>query len=431
MAVGRCRPTWLDVDLGACVHNLRQILERIRPRDVWPVVKADAYGHGAVRVAQALAREKVAGFCVATASEGRELRQNGISEPILVMATLTAGGTENPFEMVVEYGLSAAVPDATTASNLAEAARAMRVGPASVHLKIDTGMGRLGVSTDQAVGLAAAMRADPALAFDGLFSNLATADEYEEGATGKAFVSAQVDAFRHICAALGEEGNLPRIRTLANSAAVSHHPAAWEGMEFTGVRPGLAIYGASLTPDRPRLALRAAARWCTSISAVRRMPEGSTVGYGCDAVLARPSRIAVLPLGYHDGLPRSVGRNAEVLVRGRRVSLIGRISMDLALADVTDVSAAAAGDEVTIFGAASAESESVGRRESVYADTLATAVGASDGSRETLKPEVNPRRTTPSVEEYAAWAGTIPHEILSRVGTRVPRRYTEPEAGAS
>ena len=148
----------------------------MRPRDVWPVLKADAYGHGAVRVAQVLAREKVAGFCVATASEGRELRQNGVSEPILVMAPLAPGGDDDPFEAVVEYGLSAAVPDATTASRLAEAARKMRIGPASVHLKLDTGMGRLGVSTDQAVDLAAAMRAEPALSFDGLFSNLATAD---------------------------------------------------------------------------------------------------------------------------------------------------------------------------------------------------------------------------------------------------------------
>ena len=436
MSVSRCRPTWVEIDLGACVHNLRRIRERVSRREIWPVVKADAYGHGAVRVAQVLTREQVAGFCVATATEGRELRQNGIAAPILVMAGLSPGGRDDPFEMVVEYGLTAAVPDATTAERLAEAAHRLAIGPAAVHLKIDTGMGRIGVSTDQAVSLAAALRAEPALSFDGLFSNLATADSYRHDDPGAALVPAQIEQFRQVCRALEAESNLPTVRTLANSAGTCHHPSSWDNMAFTGVRPGLAIYGATLTPDAPCLALRPAMRWMTQIASVRRLPEGATVGYGCLTVLRRPSRIAVLPLGYHDGLPRALGAGAEVLVRGRRAPLIGRISMDLTLVDVTDVSAAAPGDPVVLFGAAPGSGEEGGGRDSIYADTLAAAVGAVvDGpnavphdGQDGAAGRAASRFSPPTVEEVAAWAETIPHEILSRVASRVPRQYVDSAA---
>jgi len=379
-----------------------------------------------------LAREQVAGFCVATASEGRELRQSGIATPILVMAGLSPGGTDDPFEMVVEYGLTAAVPDATTAERLAEAARRMTIGPAAVHLKIDTGMGRIGVSTDQAVALAAALRAEPALSFDGLFSNLATADSYRADDPGVALVPAQIAQFREVCTALETEGNLPKVRTLANSAATCHHPSSWDDIAFTGVRPGLAIYGATLTPDAPRLELRPAMRWLTEIASVRRLPEGATVGYGCVTVLRRPSRIAVLPLGYHDGLPRVLGSRAEVLVRGRRAPLIGRISMDIALVDVTDVTAASPGDSVVLFGGTPGSDEESGGRDSTYAGTLAAAVDAVAGQEPGERPKT-PRRSSrnfepPAVEEVAAWAETIPHEILSRVAPRVPRRYLDSAA---
>ncbi len=432
MAVSRCRPTWIEVDLGACVHNLRRIRERVSRREVWPVVKADGYGHGAVRVAQVLAREQVAGFCVATATEGRELRQNGIATPILVMAGLSPGGTDDPFEMVVEFGLTAAVPDATTAERLAEAARRMSIGPAAVHLKIDTGMGRIGVSTDRAVSLAAAMRAEPALSFDGLFSNLATADSYLPDDPGAAVVTAQIEQFRRVCSALEAESNLPKVRTLANSSATCHHPSSWDDIAFTGVRPGLAIYGATLTPEAPRLELRPAMRWMSEIASVRRLPEGAAVGYGCTTVLGRPSRIAVLPLGYHDGLPRVLGSRAEVLVRGRRAPLIGRISMDISLVDVTDVTAAAPGDAVVLFGAAPATGDESGGRDTTYAETLAAAVGAVAGDQGDVRQKTSTKATRrfspPAVEEVAAWAETIPHEILCRVAPRVPRRYVDSAA---
>lgn len=436
VSASHCRPTWVEIDLAACVHNVRRIRDRVGRREIWPVVKADAYGHGAVRVAQVLVREQVAGFCVATATEGRELRQNGVAIPILVMAGLSPGGADDPFEMVVEYGLTAAVPDATTAERLAEAARRMAIGPAAAHLKIDTGMGRIGVSTDQVLSLAAAMRAEPVLSFDGLFSNLATADSYRPEDPGVALVVAQVEQFREICRALEAESNLPKVRTLANSAATGHHPSSWDGIAFTGVRPGLAIYGATLTPDAPSFELRPAMRWMTEISSVRRLPEGATVGYGRGTVLRRPSRIAVLPLGYHDGLPRVLGSGAEVLVRGRRVPLIGRISMDITLVDVTDVTAAAPGDPVVLFGGTPGSDEGAGGRDAVYAETLAAAVGAVAGGRKLEQEdeqEETPRQASlqsapPTVEEVAAWAGTIPHEILSRVAPRVPRRYLDSAA---
>jgi alanine racemase len=426
----RCRPTRVEIDLASCVHNLEQLRERLPHREIWPVVKADAYGHGAAKISRLFERERVAGFCVATASEGRDLRLAGISLPILVMSGLAGGGDEDPFRMVVEYGLTAGVPDAVTAENLAAAARELAIGPAAVHLKVDTGMGRIGVSVDQAVPLAAALRAEPNISFDGLFSNLATADSYKHDDPGVEMVQAQVQQFREVCTALEKDANLPPVRTLANSAAIAHHPSSWDELPFTGVRPGLALYGATLTPDSPQMQLHPAMRVVTEISAIRRLPEGATVGYGTDSVLRRPTRVAVLPLGYHDGLPRRSGSQAEVLVRGRRAPLLGRISMDISLVDVTDVTAAAPGDPVTVFGEFIRDEEPGRASEETYADSLMAAMGATASDSGAVVGAAGRRRRPPRVEEIAAWAGTIPHEVLCRMGERVPRVYVGPESAA-
>ena len=165
-----CRPTVAEIDLGACVHNLRRLRDKVGAIDIWPVVKADAYGHGAVAVASALCAERVAGLCVATACEGRQLRQAGIEVPVLVMAGLAVSASEDAFRMVVEYGLAAGIQDATVGARLADTARELGIGPASVHLKVDTGMGRLGIVPDQVTHLARALADEPTLSFDGLFS---------------------------------------------------------------------------------------------------------------------------------------------------------------------------------------------------------------------------------------------------------------------
>lgn len=370
-----CRPTVAEIDLGACARNFARLQRQVGGQQLWAVVKADAYGHGAVPVAGCLQRAGVFGLCVATASEGRELRDAGLALPILVMATLTAGGAEDPFRMVVAHGLSAAVADATTARRLAAAASSAGAAPVPCHIKVDTGMGRLGCAPGDVVELARAIAADPALSLDGLMSNLGTAD----APPGDAHVAHQVQRFGEVAAALSAAGLSPKHRTLANSGALLHHPTTWSEPATTGARPGLALYG-GCPGFEPVM------RLATRIAAVRAQPAGSLLGYGRATVTQRPSRIGVLPLGYHDGLPRALGNRGEVSLRGRRAPIVGTISMDLTLVDVTDLPDAGVDDEVVVFG----EDGEGGLR----------------------------------VETVAAAAGTIPHELLCRVGPRVPRRWT-------
>ena len=424
MVVSPCRPTVAIVDVGAVVRNLRRLRDLIGTLDVWPVVKADAYGHGAVPVARALARERVAGFCVATASEGRQLREAGIVQPILVMAPPGEGGGQDPGRLCAEYGLSCAVQDAAEVAALSAASRALGVGPTPVHVKVDTGMGRLGVPPAEAVTLARAVAADPGVSLEGIFSNLASGDSVLEEDPGYAFAREQIALFREVVGALREECLLPAHRTLANSAALMHHPGSWQGEAFTGVRPGLALYGASLTPGLDPVELTPAMRLVTRIGAVRSLPQGVPVGYGLAFTTWRPTRVGVLPVGYHDGLPRALSDRGWVSVRGRRVPIIGRISMDLTLVDITDVSAARAGDEVVLFGAGEDAAPDQHARESGYAATLSAALAAVD---EVEQPgplgRFAPGRGPILVEEVADWADTIPHEILCRIGARVPRHY--------
>ncbi len=422
-----CRPTVAEIDLGACVHNLRRLRDKVGAIDIWPVVKADAYGHGATAVAGALCAERVAGFCVATATEGRQLRQAGIETPILVMAGLAASAPEDAFRTVVEYGLAAGIQDASTGARLADIARELTIGPVSVHLKIDTGMGRLGVLPDQVTHLARALADEPTLAFDGLFSNLASGDSFVASDPGFDFARQQIDILDQVCAVLEQDDILPVNRTLANSAGLMHHAESWRSPTFTGVRPGLAIYGASLTPGKGIVDLLPAMRLVTAVTAIRYLPKGVTVGYGMTATTYRDTRVAALPLGYHDGLPRSLSNRGWVAVADQRAPIIGRVSMDLTLVDVTDVPAVRVGDEVVVFGPAARRPRTDDEvRSEGYSDTLATAVAAADEDADRPPPAEPEADTTAhvSVEEVSEWAGTIPHEILCRIGSRVPRRYS-------
>lgn len=420
MSASVCRPTRVEVDLDAVVANFREIRRFARGSDVWPVVKADAYGHGAARVVRALRREPLAGFCVATATEGREVRTAGASQPVLVMGGLWEGGAVDAFGLVVEYGLSGTVQDLATAERLAEASREQAIGPASVWLKIDTGMGRLGALPTHAVELAAAVYDDPALSLDGLFSNLATADSTGD-TDGAAYVDEQLEAWRRVCAALEREGLLPRHRTLANSAGALQHPGTREHDSCTGIRPGLALYGATLNSGADPVELRPAMRLVSALGAVRDLPDGAYVGYDLTWRAARDTRVGVLPVGYHDGVPRALSNQGHVMVRGRRAPIIGRISMDLTLVDVTDVPGAREGDEVVLFGPAAraAEPESRDSQFAAMLEATMSAVEAAPGSgNRHLHGGIG-------VEEMAAAAGTIPHEILCRVGARVPRVYRD------
>jgi len=366
------RPTWAEIDLDALAHNLAAVRRRVGTRPVLAVVKADAYGHGAVGVARALVDEGVERLGVAIPEEGVELRRAGVRAPILVLG----GFAPSQAELVLQHDLVPALyrPDQVEALSRAAARRG---GVAAAHLKVDTGMGRLGVPAPEVPAFAALLGgAGGRVRVTGAFSHLAVADDPADP-----FTRRQIDLFQEAVAGLRARGLAPDEIHLANSAAIMDHPPAW----LTLVRPGLVLYGyppsAKVTPlpVRPVLSLR------TRIIYIKEIPPGATLGYGRTFVARHPMRVASLALGYDDGLPRLASNRGFVLVRGRRAPIVGRVSMDLTTVDVTGVPGAALGDEATVIGASGAES-----------------LGA---------------------DRVASWAETIPWEILCGVGSRVPRVY--------
>jgi alanine racemase len=366
------RPTWAEIDLDALAGNLAAVRRRVGSLPVLAVVKADAYGHGAVAVARALEAEGVESLGVALPEEGVELRGGGVRAPVLLL-----GGFAPPqADLVLDHGLTPAVfrPDQIEA--LAAAAR-RRGGRVGVHLKIDTGMGRLGVPASDVAAFAEALAAAaPTIELAGAYSHLAVADD-----PGDPYTRRQIELFEGSLGALRARGLRPAQVHLANSAAIIDHPPAW----LTLVRPGIVLYGyppsekASPFPVRPVLSLKSRIIYTKEIS------PGTSLGYGRTYVAPRTARIASLPLGYDDGLPRPAGNRGHVLVRGRRAPVVGRVSMDLTTVDVSDVPEAALGDEVVVIGRSGKE-----------------CVGA---------------------DQVAAWASSITWEVLCGIGARVPRLY--------
>ncbi len=367
------RPTWAEVDLDALTANLVAIRARVGPVPQLAVVKADAYGHGAVRVAQSLDRHGIACLGVALPEEGLEIRRAGVHSPILLL-----GGFAPPqADLVLRHDLTAAVfrVDQLQALSGAAARRGVR---AAVHLKIDTGMSRLGVTARDATEFASRIRATPNLDLAGVFSHLAVADTPDDS-----FTSRQLSVFEECLKSLAEIGLRPRTIHLANSAAIMDHPPTW----LTLVRPGIALYGyppsgrATALPLRPVLSLR------SRIIYLREIPPGTSIGYGRTHKAKARSRIATLAIGYDDGLPYRLGNRGYVLIRGRRAPIVGRVNMDLTTVDVTGIPDAELGDAAVICGRS--EDELLG------ADRL------------------------------AQWAETHIWDVLCHIGPRVPRVYLE------
>jgi len=371
----RYRPTWAEIDLDALLHNLSLIRHRMGTRPLLAVVKADAYGHGAVPVARALETAGVGHFGVALPEEGIELRRAGVRVPILLLG----GCTPEQADLVLDHDLTTAVYRRDQVEAVASAA-ARRGVIARVHLKVDTGMGRLGVPAAEVGPFADMFRqaAGDRLRMEGAYSHLAVADE-----PGDPFTARQIELFRQSVDALRARGLEPSLLHLANSAAITDHPPAW----LTLVRPGIILYGyppsGRVAPEawRPVLCLR------TRIIYLKDLPAGASLGYGKTWVASRSSRIASLPAGYDDGLPRLLGNRGHVLIHGRPAPIVGRISMDLTTVDVTGIPEARVGDTATLIG---------------------TDGGASLG-----------------VDRIAAWADTIPWDVLCGVGSRVPRFYRQ------
>ena len=366
------RPTWLEIDLSAIAGNVRHLADRAGDAEAMVVLKADAYGHGAVQVAHTALRNGATWLGVACVPEARALRRAGIRAPVLVLGYTPAWqGRE-----AVGLDLTLAVFDLETARGLGRAARALD-STVSVHVKVDTGMHRLGVQPADVNGFVAALGEVDGLRVTGIFTHFASADDVS--AAGLAVTDAQMARFAQVLDGLESVGMLPATVHAANSAGLLCRDDA----RFDLVRPGIAVYGLPAGPDVPVAGLRPALAWKSQVAQVHDLPAGAAVGYGQTWTAARPSRVATVPVGYADGLRRAPDTWRHVLVRGCPAPVVGRVSMDQISIDVTDVPGTRRGDEVVLIGRQGSE------------ELPATLV--------------------------AEWLGTSCYEVVAGILARVPR----------
>ncbi len=370
------RPTRAEINLEALRFNLHSAKRRAGSAKVWAVLKADAYGHGAPAVARTLERAGADGFCVALLEEGIELREAGIVAPILVMG----GYYPSAHAEVIARKLTPVVYDVSQIESFARLVRNGEVEkPVKVHLKVDTGMARLGVTMQALPALANALADFPEIEISGLMTHLACAENGPDATTE------QMTLFDEATALLARLGIRPPIRHAANSAALYGSPSSI----LNAVRPGIAIFGGG---GEEQSELKLVMRVRTEIVSLRDLPAGSPIGYGATFRTTRLSRIATIPMGYADGLSRSLSNQGNVLVRGKRAPIVGAVSMDMTMIDVTDLPGVALRDEAVVLGT----QEGPLGKDAIDADEIARAIG------------------------------TIPWEVLTAVSRRVPRFYREP-----
>jgi len=365
--------TVAEIDLTALIENYRALRALAGDSEPMAVVKADAYGHGAVAVSRALVAEGCRHLGVARICEAHELRAAGISHRIYLMGGFFA---EEAAE-IVSLDLTPFVFDVTAIAIIDRAARALGRTGFPVHLKIDSGAGRVGVTLDQLEAAIAGFGRSESLMMEGVCTLLADAGNPTSPITNR-----QVAIFNRALAQLEAAGLKPRVTHLANSAAAVLRPDCNCNM----FRPGLALYGLPPVPAvRERVELKQVMTFKTRVLQTKRMPSGSGVSYGHTFVTSRPSVIGVLPVGYADGYRRGLQHGGQVLIRGQRAPVVGAVCMDLTMVDLTDIPGAAPGDEVILWGGAGEQ--------------------------------------TISVNEVARLVQTISYEMLCTVGKRVPRIY--------
>jgi len=373
------RPTWAEINLNHLAANFKKIRERVSPAArVMAVVKANAYGHGAVECARRLAKEEADWFGVALPEEGIELREAGISQPVLCLGGYWPGQAA----LCIQQRLTPVVYRVDMIESLNRAAANANV-VVDVHVKVDTGMGRLGIRFDQLNEFVAALEPFRNVRIDGLMTHFAAADD----AACQPLTRDQIQRFDCAVELFGEHGYRPTHLHLANSAGIFGHRESWGNM----VRPGGVLYG--LWRDVLPLSISNAALLPvmsvhSRISLLKWVPPGETIGYGCTFEASRKSLIATLPIGYHDGYMRGLSNRAHVIVRGMYAPVVGRISMDLTLIDVTNVPGVEIDDEVMLLGT------------------------------NNRNPEL---RIT--AEDLARISGTLSYEVTCGVSERVPRVY--------
>lgn len=364
------RSTVVDVDLDAIAANLAALKER-GGGEVIAVVKDDAYGHGVEAVAETLAEAGAAMLAVFTIEEAQVIRRAGITAPVLVLA---GASDRAEAEAAVAADCALVVWDLERA-RLYEEVAAAAGRTVRVHFKVDTGLTRLGAPVAEAPARLKAIRSLRHVEVEGLFTHLATADEPDTASD-----RAQMARFADVLRATGDP---PRWVHVAASSGIA---ALGKIAGCTAVRPGVSLYGLHTAPHLAgALALRPALEWRSRVHRVAAVPKGTGVSYGLEYRLPRDGRVATVPVGYGDGLPRVLARRGRVLVGGRALPFAGRVCMDLVMLDVTDLPATREGDEVVM-------------------------IGGQDGARQTA-------------DDLAAAAGTISYDIVVGIRRRVPRRY--------
>lgn len=378
------RPTWAEVSRSALQHNFRTVQQHVGAATVCAIVKANAYGHGLVDCARAFADAGAQWFGVTGTDEGVQLRNAGITGRILLMT----GFWRSEAETVIEHRLTPAVWEWWQVGALEKALVKQNAQPGSfpVHVKVDTGMARLGVP-DYYMGIfLRRMKAAAQLKIEGIFSHLASAEILDDP-----LATAQIAKFADYDAFVREQGYSPEFTHLANSAAIGGRSELHRQM----VRPGLLLYGYALPfawrgaiGDEPDpLPVRRALTWKSRIISTKDVGPGQAVGYKATWTTSRKTKLALLPVGYADGLVRLISGRGDVLIRGHRARIVGAISMDMTIVDVTDIPGVLLGDEVTILG--------------------------RDGEHEI------------DAREHARHTETIPYEVLCRISGRVPRKQVE------
>lgn len=365
--------TWAEVDLDAVEFNIRAIQRAIGPAgDIFAVVKANAYGHGAAAVAQAALQAGAKRLAVHRAIEGLDLREAGLQAPILVLGYTPLDGARR----VVEARLTPSVVTLDFARALSGLAQELGF-PVPVHIKVDTGMNRHGLAPEAMRSFANELRHLPGIFIEGIFTQFSTADW-----TDRRFALEQLHAFNCVLADLHRDGIAIPLVHAANSAAIFNLPEA----HFGGVRPGLAMYGIAPSTQWPLpVELHPALSLKSRVVRVHNISPGGSISYNRSYIADRPLRAALVPVGYGDGFPRSLSDRGWVLIRGQRARILGLVCMDQVIVDVSSIPGVRVDDEVVIIG--------------------------RQGNEQI------------SVQELADLAGTVPNEILASLSARVVRTY--------
>lgn len=365
-------PTSASVDLTALAQNVA-LVRRLAPlADVLAVVKANAYGHGAIEITRALQQLAIRRFGVATVDEGVALRQAGIRDAIVVLGATTRA----QFPDLVAHRLTPVLYRADLVQAFA-AAVAPGTEPYPVHIKVETGMGRLGVLPHELPDLLSKPELRAPLRLEGLMTHLADADNRDAGQTEE-----QLARFQQVLHHIQERGHVIPLIHVANSAGIIKYPTSLHSL----VRPGIMLYGYhTLSDDTQPPKLQPILTWKTTIAHVHTIAPGGSVSYNRTFIASRQTRVAVLPVGYADGYNRLLSNRGQVLIGAQRAPVIGRVCMDMTMIDITEVPRAQIGDEAILIGQQGSE-----------------RITATD---------------------LATWQQTIPYEILCAIGSRVPRRY--------